>query len=134
MKNDVVIPEKGKNDNGYELYGVSKDYYNGLIKIHGYIKEKSLDKMLKMYKDWRMILLRIPTTKNGVYSMKLAIEKGFNIVGYDIGFNNMNWTFIDSVMLAYYPNGGSQVFEVNYLEENKPLFNKVREIFFSRVN
>jgi hypothetical protein len=66
--------------------------------------------------------------------MALALEKGFNMVGYDVGFNKMNSTLHDSVILAYYPNGGSQVFEVNYLEENKPLFNKVREIFFSRVN
>ncbi|MFW9785221.1 MAG: hypothetical protein ACFFFB_23275 [Candidatus Heimdallarchaeota archaeon] len=134
MKNDEVILERGGKNNGYELYGVSKDYYNGHLNVHGYIKKKSLMNLLKVYKNWRIILLRIPTTQNGVHSMSLAIEKGFNIVGYDIGFNNMDWKFIDSVILAYYPNGGSQVFEVNYLEENKPLFNKVREIFFSRIN
>jgi hypothetical protein len=70
--------------------------------------------------------------------MALALEKGFNMVGYDIGFHSMkdsmNWTLHDSVILAYYPKGGSYAFEVNYLEENKPLFNKIREIFYSRVN
>jgi len=66
--------------------------------------------------------------------MSLALEKGFNIVGYDLGFNNMNWTLYDSVIMAYYPNGGSQVLKLEYLDENRPLFNKIREIFFSRID
>jgi hypothetical protein len=134
MNDDDLIIEKGKKDKGYELYGVSKDYYNGLVNIYGNIKEKSLNNILKTYRKWRIILWKIPTTKNGIHSMYRAIEKGFNVVGYDVGFNNMNWKLYDSVILAYYPNGGSQVFEVNYLDENKPLFNKIREIFFSRIN
>ena len=134
MKEDVLITEKAKKDKGYELYGVSKDYYNGLVQLYGSIKEKSLNQLKKTYNDWRIILWRIPTTQNGVHSMALALEKGFNIVGYDVGFNNMNWTLNDSVILAYYPTDGSPAFEVNYLEENKPLFNKIREIFFSRIN
>jgi len=134
MNKDVLILEKGKKDKGYELYGVSKNPYEGLVNLYGSIKEKSLKQLLKTYNKWRIILWRIPTTQNGVHSMSLALEKGFNIVGYDVGFNNMNWTLYDSVILAYYPNGGSHAFEVNYLEENKPLYNKIREIFFSRVN
>jgi len=134
MNKDVLILEKGKKDKGYELYGVSKNPYEGLVNLYGSIKEKSLKQLKKTYNKWRIILWRIPTTQNGVHSMSLALEKGFNIVGYDVGFNNMNWTLYDSVILAYYPNGGSHAFEVNYLEENKPLYNKIREIFFSRVN
>jgi len=134
MNKDVLILEKGKKDKGYELYGVSKNPYEGLVNLYGSIKEKSLKQLKKTYNKWRIILWRIPTTQNGIHSMSLALEKGFNIVGYDVGFNNMNWTLYDSVILAYYPNGGSHAFEVNYLEENKPLFNKIRELFFSRVN
>ncbi|MBY8985393.1 MAG: hypothetical protein KGD65_10015 [Candidatus Lokiarchaeota archaeon] len=134
MNRDVLILEKGKKDKGYEIYGVSKEFHDGIVSLYGSIQEKSLNNLLKIYNKWRIILWRIPTTQNGVHSMSLALEKGFNIVGYDVGFNNMNWTLNDSVILAYYPNGGSQAFEVNYLEENKPLFNKVREIFFSRIN
>lgn len=134
MKNDELNFEKGKKGKGYELYGVSKEYYDGIISLHGYIQEKSLNNLVKTYNKWRVILWRIPTTQNGVHSMKLALEKGFNIVGYDLGFNNMNWTLYDSVILAFYPNGGSQVLKVDCLDGNKPLFNKVREIFFSRIN
>lgn len=134
MNDDILLLEKGKKGKGYELYGISREFYEGRVNLYGCIKEKSLDHLLKTYKNWRIILLRIPTTQNGIHSMSLAIEKGFNIVGYDIGFNNMNWTLFDSVILAYYPNGGFYAFEVNCLEESKPLYNKIREIFFSRIN
>jgi hypothetical protein len=134
MNDDELFFERGKKNNGYELYGISKDYYDGIVNLYGYIMEKSLKNLLKTYGEWRILLWRIPTTQNGIHSMDIAIKHGFNIVGYDLGFNNMNWTLYDSVILAYYPNGGSQVLKVDYLEENKPLFNKIREIFFSRVN
>ncbi len=134
MKDDDLVTEKGKKDQGYELYGVSKDYYNGLVQLYGSIKEKSLNQLIKTYKDWRIILWRIPTTQSSIHSMALALEKGFNIVGYDIGYKSMSGTLCDSVILAYYPNGGSQVLKGNYLDENKALFNKIREIFFSRIN
>lgn len=134
MKDDVLITEKGRKDKGSELYGVSKDYYEGRVNIYGNAKEKSINSLLKTYHKWRIIIWKIPTTQNGVHSMHRAIKKGFNIVGYDLGFNNLNGTLHDSVILAYYPNGGSQVLNVNCLDTNKPLFNKVREIFFSRMN
>ena len=134
MNKDVLILEKEKKDNGYELYGVSKNQYEGLVNLYGTVKEKSLKNLLKTYNKWRIILWRIPTTQNGIHSMSLAIEKGFNIVGYDLGFNNMNWTLHDSVILAYYPNGSSQALQVNCLDGNKPLYNKIKEIFFSRIN
>ena len=134
MNNDVVILEKGKVDKGYELYGVSKNYYEGLVDLYGYIKEKSLNNLLKTYNKWRIIFWRIPTIQSSIHSMTLALEKGFNIVGYDIGYKSMSGTLCDSVILAYYPNGGSQILKVNCFDENKPLLNKIREIFFSRVN
>jgi len=135
MKNDELVFERAKRSKGYELYGVSKEYYDGIVSLYGCMQEKSLKNLLKTYNKWRILLWRIPTTQNGIHSMSLALEKGFNIVGYDVGFNKMNNGILnDSVILAYYPTGGSNAFEVNYLEENKPLFNKIREIFYSRVN
>jgi len=132
MNDDILLLEKGKKGKGYELYGVSREFYEGRVNLYGCIKEKSLDHLLKTYNNWRMILWRIPTTQNGIHSMSLALEKGFNIVGYDLGFNNMNWTFYDSVILAYYPNGGSQALKVNCVDENRPLYKKIREIFCFR--
>ncbi|MFW9896730.1 MAG: hypothetical protein ACFFD7_13070 [Candidatus Thorarchaeota archaeon] len=134
MNRDVLILEKGKKNKGYELYGISKNQYEGIVNLYGTINEKSLNNLIKNYNQWRVILWRIPTTQNGIHSMALALEKGFNIVGYDLGFNNMNWTFYDSVILAYYPNGSQYALEVNCLDENKPLYNKIREIFFCRAN
>jgi len=134
MKDDEVILEKGNKNKGYELYGVSKDYYDGIVNLYGSIQEKSLENLKSTYGNWRIILWRIPTTQTGVSSMSLALEKGFNIVGYDIGFNNMNSKLIDSVIMAYYPNSGSQVLKLEYLDENRPLFAKIRDTFFSRIN
>ncbi len=134
MKYDVLLLEKGKKDKGYELYGVSKNPYEGLVNLYGSIKEKSLEHLLKIYNKWRIILWRIPTTQSSIHSMALALEKGFNIVGYDIGYKSMSGTLCDSVILAFYPNGGSQILKVNCVDENKPLLNKVRDIYFSRIN
>lgn len=134
MNEDILILEKGKKGKGYELYGVFREFYEGRVNLYGYIKEKSLNHLLKTYNNWRIVLWRIPTTQNGINSMLLALEKGFNIVGYDLGFNNMNWKLYDSVILAYYPNGGSQVLNVNCVDENRPLYNKIREIFCFRLN
>ncbi len=134
MQKDVLILDKGKKNKGHELYGVSKDAYMGIVNFYGFIKEKSLKYLIKTYSNWRIILWRIPTNSNGISSMALAIDSGFNVVGYDIGFNNINGTFFDSVILAYYPNGGSQALKAKCLDANRPLFNKTREIFFSRLN
>ncbi|MFX1390345.1 MAG: hypothetical protein ACFE9Z_09805 [Promethearchaeota archaeon] len=130
MKKDFLIFENGENKRAYELYGVSKDYYEGRVNLFGYIKEKSLKHLLKTYKNWRLIIWRIPTTKNGISSMSLAIKKGFKCVGYDIGFNNINWTLFDSVIFAFYPNG-IQSLEVNCLDKAKPLVKKVNELISS---
>ena len=134
MNKDDLIIENGKKDKGYELYGVYKDPYNGIVNLYNYIHEKSIDKLLKAYRKWRIILWRIPTTQNGIHSMALALEKGFSIVGYDVGFKNVNWKLYDSVIMAYYPNGGAHVLQANCLDQNKQLYNRVREILFSQIN
>jgi hypothetical protein len=134
MQHDDVILEPERYDKGYELYGVSKDLYMGIVDFYGFIKENSLKHLLETYKNWRIILWRIPTNNNGISSMTLALNSGFNMVGYDIGFNNMNGTFVDSVIMACYPNGGSQNLEVIPVDNNKPLLDKAIEVFCSRMN
>lgn len=129
MKNDELILENSRSNKDYELYGVSKNHYEGLVNLYGYIKEKSLKNLLKTYREWRIILWRIPTTLYGISSMSLALDKGFKIVGYDIGFNNINWTLFDSVLFAYYPNYNCEEFEVNCTDTPKPLVKKIKELF-----
>jgi len=99
------------------------------VNFYGYIKEKSLKNLLKTYQNWRFILWKIPTTKIGISSMNLAINKGFKIVGYDIGFSNVNWTLFDSVILAYYPKNKCNNIEVNCTDTLKPLVRKIKELF-----
>ncbi len=129
MQEDILILEDGKKAKNYELYGVSKDHYMGIVKLYGYIKQKALRSLLKTYQEWRIILWRIPTTQNGISSMYLALEKGFKIVGYDIGFNNINWTLYDSIILAYYPNNHRKPLKLDCLELNKPLLKEVNKLF-----
>ncbi|MFX0038721.1 MAG: hypothetical protein ACFFCY_10645 [Promethearchaeota archaeon] len=129
MKDDILILEDYKKDNSYELYGVSKDSYMGIVKLYGYIKKKSLNSLIRTYHDWRIILWRIPTTQNGIASMHVALNKGFRIVGYDIGFNNINWILYDSIILAYYPNNHRKPLKLNCLEINKPLLKEVNKLF-----
>ncbi|MFX0005916.1 MAG: hypothetical protein ACFFA7_04720 [Promethearchaeota archaeon] len=129
MADDTVILKDAKKGKGYELYGVSKDYYMANVKLFGYIKEKSLKNLLNTYKNWRIILWKIPTTENGISSMSLALKKGFKVVGYDIGFNNINWTLFDSVILVYYPNNNYILSDVNCIDSIKPLFNLIKKQF-----
>ncbi len=131
MNKDILILEKGKKNEDYELYGVSKDFYEGRVNIYGYIKEKSLKNLIKTYQDWRIITWRIPTTQNGINSMLLALNKGFKAVGYDVGFNNINWTLFDSIIFAYYPNRNFSSIEIDCLDMNKPLAMKIKKIFLS---
>jgi len=129
LNNDILFLEKYNKSKDYELYGVSKDYYNGKVKLYGYIKEKSLRNLLKTYHNWRIIIWRIPTTKNGVSSMSLAVDKGFKIVGYDIGFNNINWSLFDSVILAFYPKNNYNGLKVKCTDILNPLAKKIKELF-----
>ena len=129
LNNDILFLEKYNKSKDYELYGISKDYYNGKVKLYGYIKEKSLRNLLKTYHNWRIIIWRIPTTKNGVSSMSLAVDKGFKIVGYDIGFNNINWSLFDSVILAFYPKNNYNGLKVKCTDILNPLAKKIKELF-----
>jgi hypothetical protein len=130
MNQDIIVTENGKNKKAYEMYGVSKDIYEGRVNLYGYIKEKSLKHLIKTYKNWRIIIWRIPTTKNGISSMALAVDKGFKCVGYDIGFNNINWTLFDSAIFVYYPNG-VQLVDLQCLSEIEPLGRKVKKLIYS---
>ena len=129
MKDDVLIIKKEKKNKGYELYGISKDFYLAHVKLFGYIKEKSLNNLIHTYKNWRIIIWKIPTTENGISSMRLALKKGFKLVGYDIGFNNINWTLFDSIIFVYYPNGDWDLSDVNCIEKIKPLYNRIKQQF-----
>ncbi len=129
MNNDTITLKKDKKNKGYELYGVSKDYYLAHVKLFGYIKEKSLNNLIKINKNWRIIIWKIPTTENGISSMTLALKKGFKVVGYDIGFSNVNWTLFDSIIFAYYPNGNWNLSDVNCIDTIKPLFNMIKQQF-----
>ncbi|MFX1365344.1 MAG: hypothetical protein ACFFCE_03460 [Promethearchaeota archaeon] len=131
MQDDTLILKNEKNSELYELFGVSKDFYMANVNLFGYIKEKSLNNLLKTYKNWRLIIWKIPTTELGISSMSLALRKGFKVVGYDIGFNNYNWTLFDSIILAYYPNRNYDLSDIKCIDSIKPLFDRIKQQFLN---
>jgi hypothetical protein len=134
MKNDELILGTGRKEKAQDSYFLSKNRYDGIVNLYGTIHEKTLKNLLRAYKKWRIILWRIPTTPDGINSMALANKKGFNLLGYDLGFHNDNWTLHDSVIMAYYRNRNVIECKVDCLEGIKPIFNKVRDMFYSQIN
>ncbi|MFX1418176.1 MAG: hypothetical protein ACFE9N_04555 [Promethearchaeota archaeon] len=131
MKDDTLTLKREKHSKGYELYGVSKDYYLAHVKLFGYIKEKSLNYLLNTYRNWRIIIWKIPTTEIGIQSMSLALKKGFKIVGYDIGFNNIDWALFDSIILVHYPNENYNLADIKCTDPVKPLFDRIKRQFIT---
>jgi hypothetical protein len=87
-----------------------------------------LEKLSKYFKDWRIIEWRIPATEEGLYSMKIALEFGFKVIGYDIGsYPNKNDTLNDCIVTAYFPRGikFTQYEQMNIQRETIPLVNQV---------
>ena len=83
---------------------------------------------LKKFKKWRYIDWRIPTTKEGVQSMKMALENGFNVIGYDIGsYLARDGTLYDSIFFAYFPKKVklNPNEHLDIIKKNRPLVDKV---------
>jgi hypothetical protein len=87
------------------IYSLKKDIYSGIIEITGYFSKITLSYFLQLYESWRLIVWKIPTTLDGLNSVKLAIENDFIALGYDIGAFFWKERFHDMFIFAYYPNG-----------------------------
>jgi ribosomal protein S18 acetylase RimI-like enzyme len=128
MRKDIL--KINKEDFGkYEGYRVNKDLYLGILYLKGYISESTVQKLSEFFGNWRVINWYIPTTKLGLYSMKVALKKGFNPIGYDIGsfYDKKNKKFHDCVVMAYFPHGikFNQFEEMRLVEGSIPLVNRV---------
>lgn len=102
-KNDLLITME---DSNYKMHDIEiKQNYNfGAIHMQGYMHDIFIKMYLKKFKKWRFIDWRIPSTEEGVRSMKLALENGFKVIGYDMGsYLARDGTLHDSVLLVYFP-------------------------------
>jgi hypothetical protein len=106
---------------------------NSYIKIYGLLDSHSIDLFIKSCKSYRLIIWYIPTTIEGTYCMKIAFEKGFKAIGYDmasIESNNIG-KFYDAVIFAFY-NSIQEKFDfstVRTTNKNRGLFEVISQQF-----
>ncbi len=122
-KNDLLIT---MGDSDYKMHDIEiiQNYNFGTIHMKGCMHDVFIKMYLKKFKKWRFIDWKIPATEEGVRSMKLALENGFKVIGYDIGsYLSRDGRLHDSVFLAYFPKKVK-------LNPNEPLdiIKKVRPI------
>lgn len=101
---------------------IERDYHKGIVTIRGYMEKQEINQILKQYSDWNIIEWRVPTdSPHSIKSQKLAIENGFNVVGYDPCSTHYN-TFADTIIFNYFPNGigFSQFGNITLTEKSKP--------------
>ena len=102
-KNDLLITMDDSNYKSHDIE-IKQNYNLGTIHIKGCMHDIFIKMYLKKFKKWRFIDWRIPSSEEGIRSMKMAIENGFKIIGYDMGsYLARDGTLHDSVFLAYFP-------------------------------
>ena len=101
-KNDLLITETDSMK--FHFLELQQDYNLGAISLKGYMHDMVLKMYLNRFKKWRYIEWRIPTTEKGIHSMKIALESGFKVIGYDMGsFIELDGSLHDTVLFAYFP-------------------------------
>lgn len=117
----------------FEDMDIKINFYNSFVQIRGILSKNRIMHLLKKYKIFRIILWKIPTTIEGTYCMKVALELGFKIVGYDMAsvkLKNMQ-NFCDSV-LFFWSNQEivkSDFCNIKKTQKNKELFEKIIQQF-----
>jgi len=126
-KNDLLITME---DNNYKMHDIEiKQNYNlGTINMKGCMHDIFIKMYLKKFKKWRYIDWRIPTTEEGVHSMKMALNNDFRVIGYDMGsYLARGGILHDSVFLAHFPKkvklNPNEPLDI--VKKNKPLVDKV---------
>jgi len=129
-KNDLLITTKNSK-NKMHFIELKQDYNLGAINIKGYIHNILLKMYITKFKKWRYIEWRIPTTEEGIHSMKIALEFGFKVIGYDMGsFISLGGTVHDTVLFAYFPKKVklNPKEPLNIIKKVSPIVDKVLEI------
>jgi hypothetical protein len=127
MKNDTIIFETSKDDVIIN-FEIKEDLSIGFISLIGLINEDRLIKLLQKYAGWRIIQWEIPLSYSSTSVVELALNKGFNILGYNIGayFDPMNQRLLDSIVLGIFPRGINKSFEkIKIVERAKPLVEQI---------
>lgn len=103
MKKDNITVEK-TNESHKETFTLSKDFYKGIIKIEGYLRDNTIKQILREYSNWNVIEWKVPANNLGIISQKNALNNGFIASGYDPG-SFYHKTLQDTILFCKYPRG-----------------------------
>ncbi len=124
MNSDNVITKKksNKTQEGGD-HRIKLDHYKAIVSIKGNLTEQELSEILNLYSNWNLIEWRIPTSRLGLTSQKLALDHNFRVVGYNPGSFYINNKLKDTILFAYFPKKlNSNQFENMQLTDNsKPI-------------
>ncbi len=134
MKNDRLIMSKGatiKEKNIPQLE-IIPDPLNSQVTILGASNIPYMKKICEMFKNYQIIIWKIPTSIEGINSMKYAFELDFKAIGYDVASieSSVPGIFHDSLIFTYYNKEVSDKFDnVKTTPKNRELFEKVVDQF-----
>ncbi len=126
-RDDLKVLDKEKGEKKTNEFQISEDIYQGIVFIRGYLRKKFLERILKHYTEWNVIVWNIPATKRGLNSQYLALEKGFVVSGYNPGSYTKELKLRDTILMCAYPRGidYKQFEKLNLAEKNKSIVDRV---------
>lgn len=103
--------------------------YNGSVLIEGYMDQNKIKEIKDKYRCWSLIEWRVPATKAGIDSQRLALRHGFPVTGYDPGSFHFKGNLLDTVIFCYFPNGLilNQFDRIQCTRKSKKLVDKLME-------
>jgi hypothetical protein len=133
MKNDelVILTKNERIPHQRSKITLKLDTLNSVVYISGVASINDMKKILSQFKKYRLIIWKIPTTFQGVNSMRNAFEMNFKVVGYDMASLdiNKNSNFHDSIMFAYYNEEIVNLNTVQTTSKNARLFDLITSQF-----
>jgi len=123
MKSDELhVKTKADDPIKTEQPEIIRDPHKGIVSIIGGMQQDDITQILKDYADWNIIEWRVPTdSSSSIKYQELAIESGFNVVGYDPCSTRYE-IFADTIIFNHFPNGVSfsQFGDITLTEKSKP--------------
>jgi hypothetical protein len=130
MKNDRLIMSRGARlrEKKIPQLKIVPDPLNSQVTIFGASNISYMKKICSMFQNYHIILWKVPTSIEGINSMKYAFDLGFKAIGYDVASieSNNSGRFNDAIIFAYYNHGINDDFnEVKTTNKNEELFERI---------
>jgi hypothetical protein len=105
-----------------------EDVVNGRVEVQGLINNEIIEKILLKYSQWNLIKLKIPAIEKALSSQRIALEKGFNVLGYNPG-SFFGDNIYDTITFGFFPSGiNLKQFEtMNIYEPNASIVEHILE-------